>query len=199
MTATIETEPTPAQIIAQADQEIVAAQELADELENRVRDGDDGVTYQEVERARGLKRFAQLRREAAEKKAVKLAEETAAAEFDAFLTEHLAAVEGQDEKVDKLLAQARKYVDQALQVALEHDRHVFALAERAGSAGNPYDPEANPVLIGSIRPPEYEWFQARGTRMSRMNRGGVLVRLLKPYIGDLSAYGRYSKLKDAVE
>ncbi|MEU1303327.1 hypothetical protein [Streptomyces shenzhenensis] len=40
-----------------------------EELEERVRSGDDAVTPEDIERARGLARFAQLRREAAEKRA----------------------------------------------------------------------------------------------------------------------------------
>lgn len=62
---------TPEQIIATAEQETAEAEQLVTALEDRVMDGDDTVTPAQIEEARGLRRFAQLRREAAAKKAAK--------------------------------------------------------------------------------------------------------------------------------
>ncbi|MFD8695621.1 hypothetical protein [Kitasatospora purpeofusca] len=63
------TNQTPDQITAAGDQEAAEAEQLLAALEDRVRDGDDTVTAEQVEEARGLRRFAQLRREAAQRKA----------------------------------------------------------------------------------------------------------------------------------
>ncbi|MER6361554.1 hypothetical protein [Kitasatospora sp. NPDC001527] len=82
---------SPDHITATADQEVTEAEQLLAALEDRVRDGDDTVTAEQVEEARGLRRFAQLRREAAQRKAEKarLAEidADAARRRDAFLAE----------------------------------------------------------------------------------------------------------------
>lgn len=191
-------ELTPEEIIAGADSEIADADRLAADLERAVLDGDETVTYEQVEKARGLKRFAQLRKEAAQKKAEKLAADRAVAEFDAFLTEHLAGAQGRDEAVDKLLTKARGFLDQAIEAAREHDRHVYELAARAETTGNPYDRESDPELVGQGQLPEYSWFAARGVEMHFLGAGGVMTRLLKPYAKDLSPFGRYSKLRDAL-
>lgn len=64
---------------ADVDQEVVDAQQLVDDLEERVRNGDESIEPAEVisaqERLSGLRRFAQLRVEAAERRAAKAAEE----------------------------------------------------------------------------------------------------------------------------
>ncbi|MFC8715805.1 hypothetical protein [Kitasatospora sp. NPDC057198] len=60
---------TPDQITAVAEQEVAEAEQLLAALEDRVRGGDESVTAEQVEGARGLRRFAQLRREAAQWKA----------------------------------------------------------------------------------------------------------------------------------
>ncbi len=193
-----ETEPTPAEIIAAADDEITASEVLAVELENRVREGDESVTFDQVERARGLKRFAQLRREAAEKKAARLAGENAAAELDALLDAHVPGAVARDAKVDALLTQARELIDQALTVAEEADRHVLTLAGRAKDQGNPYHPEGNAELIGE-KFGEFSWFEARGNRVDILTAGGVIMQLIEPYRSKISGLGRYSDLKSAIK
>lgn len=55
--------------VAQAEREATEAAALVDALEDRVRDGDDTVTPEEIEQARSLVRFAQLRAEATARKA----------------------------------------------------------------------------------------------------------------------------------
>jgi hypothetical protein len=153
MTAPTEAAPTPAQIIAQADQEITAAEELAVALEDRVRDGDESIGYEEVEQARGLKRFAQLRREAAEKKAARLAADLAAAERQAVIDAHLPALEAFDaSRVGKLRAEAERKLLEAAELLSGYNRHVAALAALADGAGNPFHPEDDAAITGSTRP-----------------------------------------------
>lgn len=78
---------SPEQLLADADAEITEADALLTTLERRVVDGDDDVQPEQIEQARGLRRFAQLRREAAEKKAAKLRQDRADAKRDAALAE----------------------------------------------------------------------------------------------------------------
>lgn len=72
MTAPTESEPQA--IIADAEQEAREAAELVATLEEKVRDGDEAVTFEEVEKARGLLSFVRLRQEAARRKAAKAQE-----------------------------------------------------------------------------------------------------------------------------
>ena len=68
------TEPDPQAIIADAEQEAREAAELVATLEEKVREGDEAVTFEEVEKARGLLSFVRLRQEAARRKAAKAQE-----------------------------------------------------------------------------------------------------------------------------
>jgi len=147
-----EAELTPAEVIAQADIEIQEAEQLAAELENRVREGDETVGYEQVERARGLMGFARLRRQAAEKKAAKLEAQAAAAARQAVIDAHLPALQAFDAaKVDKLRAEAERKLKEAATMIGERNGHIAALAELAEGPGNPYNPENDAEITGSTR------------------------------------------------
>lgn len=151
MTA-METELTPAEVIAQADSEIQEAEQLATELENRVREGDESVGYEQVERARGLMGFARLRREAAEKKAARLEAQAASAARQAVIDTHLPALKAFDAaKVEKLRAEAERKLVEAASLINARNAHIAALAELADGEGNPFHPEDDAEITGSTR------------------------------------------------
>ncbi|WP_345377374.1 hypothetical protein [Frondihabitans cladoniiphilus] len=166
-------------------------------LEEKVRSGDETVKYEQIEKARGLKRFAELRREAAQAKAEALAEKLERDKINGLLAEHLPGAQSVDAEIEGLLVQARQFVDQALAVARKHDRHVFAIALAATSAGNEYHPESNPEIIGESRLPEFTWFETRGQRAETLSPGTVLTRLLSPYRDTMSASRRYTEIREA--
>lgn len=64
--------------ITNPDRDIADAQALYESLEERVRSGDESVTSEELDQARGLSRFAQLRKEAAQRKAAQARRDEAA-------------------------------------------------------------------------------------------------------------------------
>ncbi|WP_432104877.1 hypothetical protein [Streptomyces sp. bgisy091] len=68
---------SPEQLLADAAAEVAEADALLTTLERRVIDGDDQVQPEQIEHARGLRRFAELRKQSAEKKAAKLRQEKA--------------------------------------------------------------------------------------------------------------------------
>lgn len=187
---------SPEEIIAKAAREVAEAEALEATLEQRVIEGDETVGPEQVEAARGMRKFALLRKQAAERKAAALAEKLAAAEFDAFLTEHAPYLTGRDEKLEALLVQARALIDQALEISTEYDRHIAALAVRADTVGNEWHPETDPRLIGSPRPFEYAWAAVDGVRAEVLTAGGVLQRLLAPYASAVSPFGPYSALRE---
>lgn len=148
-----EAELTPAEVIAQADSEFEEAEQLASELENRVRDGDESVGYEQVERARGLMGFARLRREAAEKKAARLEAQAAQAARQAVIDAHLPALQAFDSaKVEKLRAEAERKLLEAARLINTRNAHIAALAELAEGPGNPFYPEDDAEITGSTRP-----------------------------------------------
>ncbi|GHA19696.1 hypothetical protein ACFOOM_10075 [Streptomyces echinoruber] len=73
---TISTDPHEA-AVEQAEQEAAKAEQLLAALEERVRDGDEQVTAQQLADARELGRFAKLRAEAARRKAERAAAQAA--------------------------------------------------------------------------------------------------------------------------
>lgn len=75
------TDVDPDQIVSDAEQEAAEAEKLVETLEEAVKSGDDSVTFEQVEKARGLLSFVRLRHEGATRKAAKAAHErdTAAA------------------------------------------------------------------------------------------------------------------------
>lgn len=147
-----EAELTPAEVIAQADSEFREAEQLATELENRVRDGDESVGYEQVERARGLMGFARLRREAAERKAARLEAQAAQAVRQAVVDAHLPALQAFDSaKVEKLRADAERKLEEAANMIAERNGHIAALAELAEGPGNPHAPENDGEITGSTR------------------------------------------------
>lgn len=139
---------SPAQIVADADQEITDAEDLVDALEQRVQDGDETVDADQVEKARGLARFARLRKVAAEKKAAALEETQRAAEFEDFVSKTLAGIAASitDEEIDaeeqKIAVQIKALDDRVM----ARNRLVYALAHR-GDPVNTFPPTPAAELL----------------------------------------------------
>ena len=162
---------TPEQIVADAEREVQEAESLAQTLEERVLDGDETVSYEQIEKARGLKRFAELRKIPAEKKAAALAQKLADEKYERETREHLAAFAALEGQIEPLLEEAARQVQKAIQVALQQDKHVIALGYLAKTPGNPYHRDDEPDLVGEVprtgttpetaRPSErFAWFRA---------------------------------------
>ena len=100
------TEADPQAIIANAQQEEREAAALVTTLEEKVRDGDESVTFEEVEKARGLLSFVRLRQEAARRKAAKAQEAARLAACDALYADILSHAEGEGAEFSKILQTA---------------------------------------------------------------------------------------------
>ncbi|MFJ4012236.1 hypothetical protein [Streptomyces sp. NPDC090026] len=120
---------SPDEILAQADTAVTDADQALASLEERVMAGDEQVGPDDIEQARGLRHFAELRREAARKKADRIREEAKArlreqalAEARAILDEHpLAEVERLQAAAEEAMAALRAGV-RAHNDALERAR-----------------------------------------------------------------------------
>lgn len=109
--------------VEQAEQEAAEAAQLVHALEERVRDGDDTVTHDEIEHARSLGRFAQLRADATRRKADRAKAAAHAQALAQLRTEILdgisggpssaaavhAALDGVDKAIAKFLTAADKH------------------------------------------------------------------------------------------
>jgi len=103
---TTPTEADPQAIIANAQQEEREAAALVTTLEEKVRDGDESVTFEEVEKARGLLSFVRLRQEAARRKAAKAQEAARLAACEALYADIVSHAEGEGAEFSKLLQTA---------------------------------------------------------------------------------------------
>jgi hypothetical protein len=128
------TDQTPDQITAMAEQEAAEAEQLLDALEERVRAGDDTVTPTQVEEARGLRRFAQLRREAAQRKAeaAKKAETNTetARRRDAFLS---AYADCNPDLIKAAAQRAEEALFELLELVDRHDSLIYATVPQLAS------------------------------------------------------------------
>lgn len=179
MTATTSAQD-PREIVRQAQEEADEAEQLVVALEERVRGGDEAVTSEEVEKARGLARFAHMRIEGAAKKAARLAAEAEAARRASIVAEHLPKLEGRDDLIDAELEKAREHVRAALALARSTNSSVMAIAHLADSEGNPYYPEDNPEVIGSHANPFTTWFETKGQRHTVLTPLNLITQLVAP-------------------
>jgi hypothetical protein len=126
--------PAAVDEVAQVDQ---AAREAAAEvelLEDRVRAGDEHVTAEQVEKARGLARFAELRREAARRRAERRLAEARRAEAERVLAELAEtgpdSVRASQAAVIDALASAREALGRLADAVTEHGPRVRETAAR---------------------------------------------------------------------
>ncbi|GAB6859102.1 hypothetical protein [Microbacterium xylanilyticum] len=176
---------SPKQILADAAQEVTDAEALVDTLEQRVRDGDSSVDVEQIEKARGLARFAQLRKDAAEKKAAALAEQLAAEEFDAFVKKHLDGIDAgiSDAEITGELQNIVGMIRALNDRLMDRNRHVYALAHRGDPINTFTETPAAKALFGhGAAAPEVASF----TLGDRSGRVVPLRELLQRIADDLS-------------
>ncbi|WIB68077.1 hypothetical protein DEI93_03265 [Curtobacterium sp. MCBD17_035] len=176
-------ELTPAEIIAQAEAEYLAAQQHVETVEAQIAAGDEDLTPEDLDKAKSVSRFADLRRAAAERKAARAAAKQQRAHTAKVIDDNIIATQGLEQQIDPLLQQARVLIDQALEITKRHDRAVFAIAELAETEGNPYSHDDDPDVIGLARPGAFEltWFETRGVRGEVYGSQKVLTRLTSQY------------------
>lgn len=122
-TATADPDVTE-QDVTRAEQEAAEAVALVDALEDRVRDGDDAVTPDQIEQARSLGRFARLRAEATARKAEKAKERARLQALDqarAEIRDRMADRAAGMTAVDQALTAVSKAVEKFIVTAEAHN------------------------------------------------------------------------------
>lgn len=151
-TAPAAPEDTDEDQVAQAEREATEAAALVDALEDRVRDGDDTVTPEQIEQARGLGRFAQLRAEATRRKAERAAHAQWLRQCNELRTEIEGYQTGGGEQLAQLLADAEKAVTGFVTAVNERNKVVAGWRHRMVDLGvqhtNPLVPPASQGGIG---------------------------------------------------
>jgi hypothetical protein len=139
------TDTDPDQIIADAEQEATEAENLVVTLEEAVRSGDDSVTFEQVEKARGLLSFVRLRKEAASRKAAAAKEAArldACAALNADITAH---AQGDGEKFSKQLQTAFEALRTFYDAVDERNTRILDYRQRAFDLGIPEHKHSGPV------------------------------------------------------
>ncbi|MFF3897919.1 hypothetical protein ACFYY3_33160 [Streptomyces sp. NPDC001812] len=148
--------------VAQADAEAREADELLATLEERVRDGDDKITPQQLTEQRELGRFARLRAEAARRKADRAAADAENKRRQKLTNDALALVEQQGDRapVADAYERARAAIADLLAAADAHDQAVTEAARMLRQAGHgpmhryePVEQEGGHVISESRRAP----------------------------------------------
>ncbi|MCA4132943.1 hypothetical protein [Arthrobacter sp. M4] len=127
----------PDRIIADAKREAAEAEQLVSALEEKVRSGDDSVTFEEVERARGLLGFVRLRQEAAKRKAEAAREAARIDACEALNADITAQVKGDGAKFSKQLKTAVDALRELYEAAEARNENVRDFRRRAESLGIP--------------------------------------------------------------
>ncbi|GAA3737985.1 hypothetical protein HDA32_005364 [Spinactinospora alkalitolerans] len=115
--------------VADAEHEAAEAEHLVEALEERVRDGDDSVTPEQVEQQRGLSHFARLRVEAARRKAEKAREKERRRQLDALRAD----IDARDDDVTRIVelrAQAEQAVEAFAQACDDRNRWIRQTVRR---------------------------------------------------------------------
>lgn len=137
---TPKTADTPTNAVSQAEQEAAEADALVAALEERVRDGDDTVTPQQITEQRELGRFAKLRAEAARRKAERAAQAAAEKEREEKHGQALALLNTGPASVDRLAAAyaaAQEAIEAFLATSDAFDDAVNQAARLLRDAGAP--------------------------------------------------------------
>ncbi|KPC91905.1 hypothetical protein [Streptomyces albus] len=139
--------PETAPAAEQAEHEATEAEQLLAALEERVRDGDEKVTAQQLADARELGRFAKLRAEAARRKADRAAAKAAEQERTRLTAQAVALVDQQADPATVAAAYdtARQAVADLLAAATGHDDALREAAALLRQAGAPPITEHHPV------------------------------------------------------
>jgi hypothetical protein len=143
----------PDRIIADAEQEAIEAEQLVGTLEEKVRSGDDSVTFEEVEKARGLLSFVRLRKEAAKRKADEARESARLAACTALREEVEAHAKGDGEKLRTQLQAAVDALRALYSLAEDRNASVREYRRRAAVLGIPEQLHRGPAAAthGGVR------------------------------------------------
>jgi hypothetical protein len=139
------TDTDPDQIIADAEQEATEAEQLVTTLEEAVRSGDDSVTFEQVDKARGLLSFVRLRKEAAKRKAAAAKEAARLQACEALNTEIAARTKGDGDKFSKHLRAAVQALRDLYDAVDDRNTAVHGFRQRAGELGIPEHRHTGPV------------------------------------------------------
>jgi hypothetical protein len=139
------TDTDPDQIIADAEREAAEAENLVVTLEGRVKDGDDSVTFEEVEKAKGLLSFVRLRREAATRKAASAKEAARLQACEALNAEIAAHVKDDGQRFSDLLKTAVDALRAFHDGVEERNELVREFRQRAVDLGIPEQLHTGPV------------------------------------------------------
>lgn len=156
-----------------AEQEAAEAAELVAVLEDRVREGDESVTPEEIASARDLGRFAKLRAEATRRKATraKAAARLAACED---LAAEMRAAEHNDEQIIAALGAVEAALTNLTEVVGAHNHNVGQwrrrMQELAVEAGTVPATEHG----GLVHDQHGAWVAVGATRFSRLSAGALI-------------------------
>lgn len=134
--------PRPEDILRAADEEILEADKRLADLEAAVAAGDDTVELEHVEAARKQSAWARLRRKGADAKAEKAAQRRREARYD-FLVARLAPRIEVDNsaRVNELVRTARAALEELVQLDMDRNTALIALAQYAEDESNFRRPE----------------------------------------------------------
>ncbi|MBO1269605.1 hypothetical protein [Arthrobacter cavernae] len=147
------TDIDPDQIIADAEQEAAEAEKLVDTLEEAVKSGDDSVTFEQVEKARGLLSFVRLRKEAATRKAAAAKEAARVEACEALKADITTQVKGDGDRFSKQLKTAVDGLRELYEAAEARNENVREFRRRAGNLGIPEQKHMGPAAAthGGVR------------------------------------------------
>lgn len=172
---------TPQSIIAEADEQILEADKLAADLEAAARAGDESITIDQLEDAKRRTGWARIRREAAEKKAAQRAEELRHEQYANLLANYLEnATQDVLDEVRAEIEQAAPHIEKALDMLVERNRAVWAIAQYASEPANYTDPADG--LKAQVFPqlPGASWFTIHGQRYNFVPATDIVRALLAP-------------------
>lgn len=124
-------EPFTNEDVQAAEQEASSAEAEVTALEERVRAGDESVTHEQIERQRGLSRFAKLRAEAAVRKAERSKQAERLKQLDALRQEIEADSAGVGEQFAKALRKAEAALTEVFRIERERNEKVGGWRQRA--------------------------------------------------------------------
>ncbi|MYU51297.1 MULTISPECIES: hypothetical protein [Streptomyces] len=175
MTTTNTTAPADRPAVGQAEQEAAEAEQLLAALEERVRDGDEHVTSQQLADARELGRFATLRAEAARRKADRAAAKAAEQERQRKTERALALLAEQSpQTLAATYATARDALAAFLTASNAFDGTVTKAAALLRSAGAPQCAGTPEDMQGpSASPTAPRWYAGFSGATVDLGQGGI--------------------------
>lgn len=146
-------EPVTDEDVVTTEQEAAEAEAEIGRLEERVLAGDETVTPEQIEKQRGLSRFAKLRAEAAARKAARSKQAERLKRCDALRQEIEAHSTGVGEQLAKALRKAEAALTAVYELEVERNRKVGEWRARAHDLGvpehrSPFAPPAEHAHLG---------------------------------------------------